>query len=1122
MLSVTSSAKTAIAGNGRTFKARITAGRNVLDSVIKKITFTYGSCGAEAYSFGSVFSSYADITLSELDISLADQEMFIEVGVVLSNENVEYIPMGYFTAGISDIKKARNQVSIKGSDRLATNKQYLPKIEFPATIQEVIGDIETQSGLTIETSLSTSGTIEKPIEGTIVSVLSVLSGLLGGFCYCDRQGVVRIAAHPTSTVATVNEERCLVPVEAGEEKYTIDTLTVTVPGEPTDSEEEDADADITYTHGSRSGISVENAYMTQELFDSMKGRIVGYSFDSCRVRFMGDPTIEQCDAINVVNYEGRSFFVPCMSLIHEFDGGFTTEIATPAKSSSDSSSKGPLQQAVENLKIALLTVEKLMAKKISAERIDVEGLFAQDITAKGDFNLGGSGALIYDAENDKLIINADQLTIAGDEIKLPEEMTANMYRACIVSKNGSSFKAGSVSTILSMTVQSWDDDITEDVDASQFKWTRVSGDTDSDIIWNNAHAVGSKTVTLTNDDVDEVADFTCVFTDDEGNEVQASYTITVVFDGKEGDAGKGVSSITNYYLATSSSSGVTRSTSGWTIAVQAIDSTKKYLWNYEEVTYTNDTKTYTEPCIIGTYGETGNDGKSISTITEYYAVSKSNSTKPTSWSTTVPTLTATNKYLWNYEVITFSDGSKLETEKKVIGVYGDTGLPGNTGTGVSAIVEQYYLSSSKTSVTGGSWSESQPEWKKGYYIWTRSKITWTDGTTSYTDPVLAAAINGANESVNNLDASLDQEEVFNRLTNGGATQGLYIENGKVYINASYIKSGKVKAAYIDVADLFAQNINASGSISGAKIISRNNSSGYTVSINNGSTKYTMDEDANAYVEISGYENKYCATYNENEGTGVYPMISFYLNGTEVGSLNSDGLTIVKGSEAIPVIDFINRIVSATEIKNIVTQNSILYLSDGTYVYFRPDNEVSILGSSANPWYNIWAKQLNITGAANIGGKATLNGEFWCKNIYDNVYSGTSTGYLVAIGSGGRLRRSSTTTSSKLLKHDIYELGKSEELNAENLYDVDVVQFKYNNGYLEPGDIREGIDMPGFIIENLESVYPIAVDKMSNDVKSWSWNPNMMIPPMLKLIQEQNERLKDQESRIRKLEKRLNM
>lgn len=78
----------------------------------------------------------------------------------------------------------------------------------------------------------------------------------------------------------------------------------------------------------------------------------------------------------------------------------------------------------------------------------------------------------------------------------------------------------------------------------------------------------------------------------------------------------------------------------------------------------------------GAQGETGNG---IESITEHYQVSTSNSTAPTTWQSTMPTLTVTNKYLWNYATIKYTDGTSKDTTKCVIGVYGNTGAKGDTG-----------------------------------------------------------------------------------------------------------------------------------------------------------------------------------------------------------------------------------------------------------------------------------------------------------------------------------------------------------------------------------------------------------------------------------------------------------
>ena len=143
---------------------------------------------------------------------------------------------------------------------------------------------------------------------------------------------------------------------------------------------------------------------------------------------------------------------------------------------------------------------------------------------------------------------------------------------------------------------------------------------------------------------------------------------------------KGIGSITNYYLATSESSGVTTETAGWTTKIQNVSSSKKYLWNYEVTKYTDDTiANTTEPCIIGMYSEVGATGNGIQKITEYYALSALKDSVPTIWSENVPNLTATNKYMWNYEEILYTNGGTELTKKRIIGVYGDTGKDGAKG-----------------------------------------------------------------------------------------------------------------------------------------------------------------------------------------------------------------------------------------------------------------------------------------------------------------------------------------------------------------------------------------------------------------------------------------------------------
>ena len=137
-----------------------------------------------------------------------------------------------------------------------------------------------------------------------------------------------------------------------------------------------------------------------------------------------------------------------------------------------------------------------------------------------------------------------------------------------------------------------------------------------------------------------------------------------------------------------------------------------------------------------------------------YALSTSSTTAPTSgWSTTAPAWQS-GRYMWQRTVTTLGDGtSKTTAATCITGATGQTGpkgatganqgQTGATGNGAKSITPEYYLSTSATTQTGGSWSPNMT-WSSGKYLWTRSKCVWTNGTTTTTTPVLADALNNAN------------------------------------------------------------------------------------------------------------------------------------------------------------------------------------------------------------------------------------------------------------------------------------------------------------------------------------------------------------------------------------------
>lgn len=161
----------------------------------------------------------------------------------------------------------------------------------------------------------------------------------------------------------------------------------------------------------------------------------------------------------------------------------------------------------------------------------------------------------------------------------------------------------------------------------------------------------------------------------------------------------------------------------------------------------------------------------VNKVQVQYALGDTLTTPPTAgWSETAPEWQA-GKYMWQKTLTTYSDGATKESKATCIqgakgetgasgtdgkdgtngkdgkdGVDGKDGEKGDTGKGIKSIQDQYYLSTSNTTQTGGAWKNTQDAWKSGKYIWTRSHITWSDDTTTDTTPILAESLNTANEN----------------------------------------------------------------------------------------------------------------------------------------------------------------------------------------------------------------------------------------------------------------------------------------------------------------------------------------------------------------------------------------
>lgn len=158
----------------------------------------------------------------------------------------------------------------------------------------------------------------------------------------------------------------------------------------------------------------------------------------------------------------------------------------------------------------------------------------------------------------------------------------------------------------------------------------------------------------------------------------------------------------------------------------------------------------------GATGATGPAGKGIkSTVITYQAGASGTSIPTGSWTSGIPSVSQ-GQYLWSRTIITYTDNTTSTSYSVAYipkngtngsdGAQGPAGAPGATGTGVNSIVQQYYLSTSKTTQTGGSWVTSMPTWSSGKYLWTRYQINYKNPTsTSYTSPICDSSWEAVNE-----------------------------------------------------------------------------------------------------------------------------------------------------------------------------------------------------------------------------------------------------------------------------------------------------------------------------------------------------------------------------------------
>jgi hypothetical protein len=220
--------------------------------------------------------------------------------------------------------------------------------------------------------------------------------------------------------------------------------------------------------------------------------------------------------------------------------------------------------------------------------------------------------------------------------------------------------------------------------------------------------------------------------------------------------------------------------------------------------------------------------------------------------------------------------------------------------------------------------------------------------------------------------------------------------------------------------------------------------------------------------------------------------------------------------------------SSTAVKLVGSTNSLSFMNSGTYVghilNLSSSGILMHLGATANstagasyPYQYLSSGTVflasnsttSISLSSTIGYRASLH-DFYGNLTTNSTGSITASGELYAAGhqttgnaangyvfqTGGRIARFSS--SSERYKENIVDLRDVPELDPRKILDLKVRAFSYKETYLKNDD-RTGVLIPGLIAEEVDAIYPLAVDYDNGEVENI--NDRAILINLLALVQD---------------------
>jgi len=380
-----------------------------------------------------------------------------------------------------------------------------------------------------------------------------------------------------------------------------------------------------------------------------------------------------------------------------------------------------------------------------------------------------------------------------------------------------------------------------------------------------------------------------------------------------------------------------------------------------------------------------------------------------------------------------------------------------------------------------------------------NKISRWDGSSWVANTLGNNAL--ASISANKLNAgSIDASVITVSNINAGNISTGYLAAARIQaasLDASVLVAGSITATQITSGTITATQI-ATGTITSSKI-----ATGTITASNIAAATITSTEIATGTITASNIAANTITASKIAAGTITATEISssyVYAGTIAAGNITAGTVTASVAFNAASGTFSGTVTASAGTIGGWKLSGSSLYTGTA-------GSETQYLSSSGGGLltgtYTIGSLGVNTT--LTVGSTATVTGDIYAQQA---ISSSTSAATNCYISTTGQIRKTSTT-SSRRYKENITDIFSVTELNPKALLNLPVRAFTYKEGHIPATDDRAGIMLPGFIAEEMDAVYPIAVD-YENGVETW--NSFYLVPALLALIQDQEARIKTLEGK----------